>query len=103
MWRMGQEMGLPFVFTIGRVHTADCRPDHERAKMAARKSSIGQPENWPDRYMSLSEASAYVGFSKRTLYRRIEEGKLVAYQFADSRELRLSINDIRALMVPVSN
>lgn len=91
------------MFTIERVRTAGCRPHHERAKMAEKKSSTGQQENWPDRYMSLSEASKYVGFSKRTLYRRIEEGKLVAYQFADSRELRLSINDVRALMVPVSN
>jgi excisionase family DNA binding protein len=52
-------------------------------------------------YRSVDFAADYTGMSEKTILRRIRDGSLPAFHVGDTRTIRLRIEDLDALMVPI--
>ncbi len=52
-------------------------------------------------YRSVDFAADYTGLSQKTILRRIHDGSLPAFQVGNTRTLRLRIEDLDSLMVPL--
>jgi excisionase family DNA binding protein len=66
--------------------------------MTLTTDSDGSPR--PDDWMSLAEAAEFLGVSRHTLYRRVEDGALLGYQRGVDRRMLLKRADVEALGVP---
>lgn len=49
-----------------------------------------------------SEAPAYTGLSRRTLWRRIKDRTLPAYKVAGTRAIRVNTADLDAMFTPIN-
>ena len=58
--------------------------------------------NTPHPYLTIREAATLLALSKRTIHRFIAEGKLKAYRIAGEKAIRIKLEDIEALLIPVS-
>lgn len=52
-------------------------------------------------YRSVEFAADYMDLSQKTILRRIHDGTLPAFQVGTTRTIRLRIEDLDGLMVPV--
>jgi len=52
-------------------------------------------------YRSVEFAAEYTGLSRKSISRRISDGSLPAYQVGGTRTIRLKVEDIDALMIPI--
>lgn len=53
-------------------------------------------------WLTTSEAAQHLGVSKKTLYRRIAEGTLVAYRFAKNGPYKIRLEDLEKHIEPVN-
>lgn len=51
------------------------------------------------RYISLEDAALYLGVSARTIRRRISDGVIKGYRIADSRTVRVRVDELESHMV----
>ena len=58
--------------------------------------------NSPRPYLTIRETATLLALSKRTIHRYIAEGKLMAYRVAGEKAIRIKVEDVEALLVPVS-
>jgi excisionase family DNA binding protein len=58
------------------------------------------PPQPPRRWASPRDTAAYAGVSPRTIGQMIADGRLPAYRYGP-RLIRIDLNDVDALMVPV--
>ncbi len=58
--------------------------------------------NTPHPYLRIREAAMLLALSKRTIHRYITEGKLKAYRVAGEKAIRIKLEDVEALLIPVS-
>jgi excisionase family DNA binding protein len=58
--------------------------------------------NSPRPYLTISETATLLALSKRTIHRYIAEGKLKAYRIAGEKAIRIKLEDVEALLIPVS-
>ena len=53
-------------------------------------------------YLTIRETAMLLALSKRTIHRYIAERKLKAYRVAREKAIRIKIEAVEALMIPVS-
>ena len=58
--------------------------------------------NLPRPYLTIRETATLLALSKRTIHRYIAEGKLKAYRVAGEKAIRIKVEDVEALLIPVS-
>lgn len=58
--------------------------------------------NSPRPYLTIRETTTLLALSQRTIHRYITEGKLKAYRVAGENAIRIKVEDVEALLVPVS-
>ena len=51
------------------------------------------------KYLTVAEAAEYVGFSTKTIFRRIQSGELRALR--SGRQYRIHVDDLEAMLAPV--
>jgi excisionase family DNA binding protein len=58
--------------------------------------------NSPRPYLTIRETAKLLTLSQRTIHRYIAEGKLKAYRVAGEKVIRIKVEDVEALLIPVS-
>jgi excisionase family DNA binding protein len=57
--------------------------------------------NSPRPYLTIKETAALLALSTRTIHRYITEGNLKAYRVAGEKAIRIKLEDVEALLIPV--
>ena len=58
--------------------------------------------NAPHAYLTNRETATLLALSKRTFHRYISEGTLKAHRVAGEKAIRIKLEDVEALLIPVS-
>jgi excisionase family DNA binding protein len=53
-------------------------------------------------YLTVRDTATLLALSKRTIHRYIAEGKLKAYRVAGEKAIRIKLEDVEALLIPIS-
>lgn len=56
----------------------------------------------PRRWLSQAEAAEYIGVAERTIRHYVAQGRLRAYRIDGSRLIRIDLNELDALLGPVT-
>ena len=67
--------------------------------MVRRKTPPEHPER---RVTTIDGAAEFLGCTDRTIRKYIASGRLRAYRVADTRNVRIDVADVEALLVPIA-